>query len=51
MIELPPLPPGWEYTEPESSCTLLICPCGEVIEQDGSCANGHDSPWLEMGLI
>lgn len=29
----------------------LICPCGHVIEQDGSCPNGHVSPLRQEGFI
>jgi len=29
----------------------FICPCGDEIELDGSCPEGHVSPLVEMGLI
>lgn len=29
----------------------LICPCGNRVEDDGKCPNGHISPLREMGLI
>lgn len=46
------LPEGWEIDDPSygSSC-LLICPCGDTIEQDGVCPEGHESPLRAMGMI
>jgi hypothetical protein len=46
------LPEDWEIADPEmgSSC-LLICPCGDVIEQDGVCPEGHESPLRTLGMI
>lgn len=46
------LPEGWEVYDPQmgSSC-LLLCPHGEVIEQDGHCPEGCESPMLTMGMI
>lgn len=29
----------------------LICPCGNRVEPDGQCPNGHESPLLQEGLI
>lgn len=31
--------------------SILICPCGNRIEQDGECPNGHVSPLREEGFI
>lgn len=28
----------------------LICPCGDTIELDGRCPEGHESPLMEMGV-
>lgn len=44
------LPEGWE-TDGMGMDSLLICPCGITIEQDGRCPNGHVSPLITMGLI
>ena len=46
------LPEDWEVADAQmgSSC-LLLCPCGEMIEQDGECPEGHVSPLVEMGMI
>lgn len=46
------LPEGWSVYDPEmgSSC-LLECPHGHVIEQDGHCSEGCESPMLTLGLI
>lgn len=46
------LPEDWEVYDPEmgSSC-LLLCPHGNVIEQDGFCPEGCESPLRTMGLI
>ena len=42
-----------EYAEWEVSAygDSFICPCGDEIELDGECAEGHVSPMREMGLI
>lgn len=46
------LPEGWNlYDERFGLDFLLECPCGNVIEQDGICPNGHESPLRTMGLI
>jgi hypothetical protein len=46
------LPEGWEIHDPEmgSSC-LLECKHGEVIEQDGHCPEGCESPLRTLGFI
>jgi hypothetical protein len=46
------LPEDWEVYDPEmgSSC-LLLCPCGDVIEQDGVCPQGCESPLRTLGMI
>jgi hypothetical protein len=46
------LPEDWSVHDPEmgSSC-LLECPHGNVIEQDGHCPEGCESPMLTLGLI
>lgn len=30
---------------------MLICPCGERVEDDGECSNGCRSPLLDAGMI
>jgi hypothetical protein len=46
------LPDGWEVYDPNMGMSaLLLCPCGNVIEQDGICPNGHESPLRTMGVI
>lgn len=42
--------PGWE-TDGFGFDSCLICPCGDVIEQDGICPQGCVSPLREMGMI
>ena len=44
------LPDGWEH-DGYGFDSCLICPHGEVIEQDGYCPEGCVSPLMEMGLI
>lgn len=46
------LPEGWEIHDPDMApdC-LLVCPCGDVIEQDGTCPQGCVSPLRSLGLI
>lgn len=44
------LPEGWE-TDGYGMDSLLICPCGDTIEQDGICPQGCESPLRTMGLI
>jgi hypothetical protein len=46
------LPEDWSIYDPEmgSDC-LLECPCGNVVEHDGVCPNGHVSPLREAGII
>lgn len=29
----------------------LRCPCERIVEDDGSCPNGHTSPLREAGMI
>lgn len=29
----------------------FICPCGNRVEDDGQCPNGHKSPMLKAGII
>jgi len=31
--------------------SCLICPCGNMIEQDGKCQCGNISPLRQLGLI
>lgn len=46
------LPEGWEiHDEHMGTDCLLVCPCGDVIEQDGTCSQGCVSPLREHGLI
>lgn len=40
------LPDDWEVDD-----GLLICPCGNTIEQDGRCPEGCVSPLITMGMI
>jgi hypothetical protein len=44
------LPEGWE-TDGMGFDSLLICPHGHTIEQDGKCPEGCVSPLREMGMI
>lgn len=44
------LPEGWQ-TDGYGLDALLICPCGNTIEQDGRCPQGCVSPLREQGLI
>jgi hypothetical protein len=30
---------------------VLICPCGNRVEDDGQCPNGHVSPMRQEGFI
>jgi len=39
--------PDWEYID---DC-IIVCPCGDLIEHDGVCPEGHVSPLRELGLI
>jgi len=34
-----------------SATGMLVCPCGELVEDDGACPDGHESPLKGMGLI
>lgn len=41
----------WEvHDEAMAPDFLLVCPCGNTIEQDGTCPNGHESP-LKGGAL
>lgn len=42
--------PGWE-TDGYGMSSCLITPCGCVIEQDGECEHGEESPLRQMGMI
>ena len=44
------LPSGWS-TDGYGIDSLLICPHGHTIEQDGRCPEGCVSPLISMGLI
>lgn len=46
------LPEGWMIDDPSMApdC-LLVCPCGNVIEMDGTCPQGCVSPLRDAGLI
>lgn len=44
------LPKGWS-TDGYGSSACFICPCGDTIEQDGECPEGHMSPLVRLGLI
>lgn len=44
------LPKGWS-TDGYGSSANFICPCGDMIEQDGECPEGHMSPLVRLGLI
>lgn len=39
--------PRWEVVND----AVLLCPCGERVEYDGQCPEGHVSPLREMGMI
>ena len=42
------LPEGWEVGPYGDS---FICPCGDEIEMDGCCPEGHQSPLFDLGMI
>ena len=43
---------GWEIYDPEMGLSfLLLCPHGDVVEQDGTCPNGDRSPLIALGVI
>lgn len=44
------LPEGWE-TDGMGIDSMLVCPHGHTIEQDGRCPDGCVSPLREQGLI
>ncbi len=44
------LPEGWEH-DGYGFDSCLICPHGEVIEQDGRCYLGCESPLSDLGMI
>lgn len=41
------MPDGWEV----ESDAVLVCPCGDRVEWDGGCPQGHVSPLRTLGLI
>ena len=41
------MPDGWEVQDD----VTLICPCGDPVEYDGQCSEGHVSPLRTMGMI
>lgn len=41
------LAPDWEV----ENDAVLICPCGERVEYDGECPEGHVSPLRAAGMI
>lgn len=46
------LPPGWEHDALDYGYDFHVyCPCGDEIEQDGVCPDGHVSPLRAMGWI
>lgn len=46
------MPEGWSLYEPDMGMeSLLECPHGNVIEQDGRCPSGCVSPLRAMGLV
>lgn len=49
LVEM--LPEGWELDESYGLDFTLICPHGDVIEQDGRCPDGCVSPMITLGLI
>ena len=42
---------GWEVEPGMGMDAMLICPCGDTIEQDGRCPQGCVSPLRSAGLI
>lgn len=44
------LPDGWELYG-DAFDGLLVCPCGDTIEMDGTCPQGCISPLRTAGLI
>jgi hypothetical protein len=44
------LPEGWQ-TDGYGLDSCLICPHGHLIEMDGQCPEGCESPLRTMGLI
>lgn len=54
MLEelLAQLAPDWE-TDGYGDSSLLICPCGDMFEQDRTtpCDEGHVNPLLGIGVI
>jgi len=45
------LPAGWELEDGYGLDFNLICPHGDMIEQDGACPAGCVSPLRALGLI
>ncbi len=43
--ELPRLPRGWQWDDDGEA---VICPCGDKIELDGTCPEGHESPAMDI---
>ena len=38
---------GWSVSADQMS----LCPCGRLVEDDGSCPDGHESPMRQEGMI
>jgi hypothetical protein len=46
------LPEGWELEDDSFGLdSMLVCPHGATIEQDGECPDGCISPLRTMGLL
>lgn len=45
------LPEGWETDGYGIDSCLVVPDCGCVIEQDGQCQHGVESPLIAMGMI
>ncbi len=46
------LPPGWSHdAETYGMDCSFICPDGHMIEPDGTCPDGLQSPLFDLGLI
>lgn len=44
------LPDGWSH-DGFGFDSCLICPHGHLIEQDGGCPDGCESPLMDLGMI